>query len=100
MVAEKNEFPKFYFPDIKNNQYDIHDIHGDFYSAKLSAAVAAREAVAKDKSLIGKKSVKQAIKNWIIENNSLYDLSEEGIDQASIVANWDTSGGAPTSSGK
>jgi len=77
------------------------------YSPKLAAAIRAWEAVGRDTSLTRGKTVKQAIATWLRRNADRFGLTkedgspnEQGIEEVSKIANWDTRGGAPKTPGE
>lgn len=67
-----------------------------FYARKMAAAIAAWKAISSDEKLRTGKSVKQALTKWLEEHAVEYDLTPKGIEEAATVANWGTSGGAPS----
>jgi hypothetical protein len=107
-------FPKFFFPESSkpaNEPNQSHDpdyldpFHPN-YSAKLAAAVCAWEYLTAHPEAIGKRSVKKAIEKWLREHAIPYGLTdragrinETAIEEVSKVANWNTVGGAPKTSG-
>jgi len=76
------------------------------YSAKLAAAIEAWKAVSADAELRRGKSVKQALIVWLRQHANEFGLTkedgnpnEQGIEDVSKIANWDTRGGAPKTPG-
>jgi len=72
------------------------------YAPKLAAAISAWEAVRKSPSAIRGRTAKQAITIWLRRHADSYGLTkedgspnEQGIEEVSKIANWDTRGGAP-----
>ncbi|GAB5449550.1 hypothetical protein [Gymnodinialimonas sp.] len=98
----RNFFPPFFFPDGAADGF--RDVSHPRYSPKLSAAVAAWEAV---KRPAPKKSPKQSLIDWIVSNGVAHGLGNERqvvsptvADEVAKIANWQTAGGAtPTHSG-
>jgi len=82
---------------------EIKNIHGRFYAPKLAAAIAAWKAVTSEPSRLSGKSPKQALRLWLTEHASQYNLVNKdgsanttGIEDVAKVANWQLAGGAPT----
>lgn len=79
----------------------ISNVSGEFYAAKLAAAVRAwTEITADPKALIGK-TPKKALEIWLRKHANEYGLTnkdgnpnELGIEEICKVANWRPSGGA------
>jgi len=76
------------------------------YSAKLAAAIEAWKAVSADAELRRGKSVKQTLIVWLRQHANEFGLTkedgnpnEQGIEDVSKIANWDTRGGAPKTPG-
>jgi hypothetical protein len=72
------------------------------YSPKLAAAINAWKAVSTDSELRRGRSVKQALIVWLRQHAHEFGLTkedgkpnEQGIEDVSKIANWDTKGGAP-----
>lgn len=96
----------FFFPE-KDDVADYLDPSNPNYSPKLAAAIGAWEAVSRDTSLTRGKTVKQAIAKWLRQNADRFGLTkedgspnEQGIEEVSKIANWDTKGGAPKTPGE
>jgi len=77
------------------------------YAPKLAAAIGAWEAVKKEPELMKGRTAKQAIAIWLRRNAAQYGLTkedgkpnEQGIEEVSKIANWDTKGGAPKTPGQ
>ncbi len=96
----------FFFPDSKNIP-DYLDPNNPYYAPKLAAAVKAWQAVTIDEDKLKGKTPKQAMDKWLRENGSHYGLTkdedgspnEQGIEDVSKIANWNTKGGAPKTPG-
>jgi hypothetical protein len=85
---------------------DYLDRDNPRYSAKLAAAVHAWEAC-EDPSLLKAKSPKKVLEQWLQTNASAFGLCDEagrlnvsGIREVAKVANWQPTGGAPTTQPK
>ncbi|HAF01305.1 MAG TPA: hypothetical protein DCO68_00195 [Methylophilaceae bacterium] len=94
----------FFFPESSKNELDYLNKNHPHYSPKLAAAISAWQAISNDPIYQNKgKTVKQNLINWLTSHAAEFNLIKEdgeininAIDnQVSIVANWDTSGGAP-----
>jgi hypothetical protein len=95
----------FFFPKGPSGPEYLLPSHPN-YSAKLAAAVEAWKAVSGNAELRRGKSVKQAISVWLRQHANEFGLTkedgnpnEQGIDDVSKIANWDTRGGAPKTPG-
>jgi len=95
----------FFFPE-ESESVDYCDPKNQHYSPKLAAAIGAWEAASKDSTLTRGKTVKQAIVIWLRRNADRFGLTkddgspnEQGIEEVSKIANWDTKGGAPKTPG-
>ncbi|MCG8049503.1 MAG: hypothetical protein N0E48_28625 [Candidatus Thiodiazotropha endolucinida] len=71
------------------------------YAPKLAAAIAAWIAI-DDERMMLRKSPKQALVSWLLQNAEKYSLLDEngkpnetGIEECAKVANWQRKGGAP-----
>lgn len=102
-LANKSIKPEFFFPSATDAP-DFLDTKHPHYSSKLAAAISAWQAVSNDTTYKNNgKTTKQNLINWLTshaaEFNLIKDDGEININaienQVSIVANWDTSGGAP-----
>lgn len=96
----------FFFPeDTESADYlNPADSH---YAPKLAAAIGAWEAVKADPVAMRGKTAKQAILIWLRRHADQYGLTkddgtpnEQGIEEVSKIANWDTKGGAPKTPGE
>lgn len=95
----------FFFPETEDAPGYLDRKHPN-YSPKLAAAITAWQAVNADSSLIVGKTVKQALMKWLRENGSQFGLTkddgnpnDQGIEEISKIANWDSKGGAPKTPG-
>lgn len=91
----------FFFPDEETADY-LNPRHPR-YAPKLAAAVRAWQSVTD----LNGKSPKQALSKWLRENAAEFGLTDDdgvpnetGIEEASKVANWQPSGGAPKTPSK
>lgn len=90
-----------FFIGLSEDEVGISNISGEFYAAKLAAAVRAwTEITADPKALIGK-TPKKALEIWLRKHANEYGLTnkdgnpnELGIEEICKVANWKPSGGA------
>jgi len=96
----------FFFAE-ENDCVDYLNRDNENYSPKLAAAIRAWEAVNRDANLTRGKTVKQAIATWLRRNADRFGLTkedgspnEQGIEEVSKIANWDTRGGAPKTPGE
>lgn len=96
----------FFFNEVSESA-DYLDSNNPNYSPKLAAAIEAWKAVSRDQKLTNGRSVKQAILRWLRVNADRFGLTkedgspnEQGIEEVSKVANWDTKGGAPKTPGE
>ncbi len=96
----------FFFPEDSDSADYLNpaDLH---YAPKLAAAISAWEAVKKDPLATRGKTAKQAIVIWLRRHADRYGLTkedgspnEQGIEEVSKIANWDTKGGAPKTPGE
>ena len=95
----------FFFPEERAGPDYLSTIHPS-YSPKLAAAIQAWKAVAADAELRTGRSVKQALNVWLRQHANEFGLTkedgnpnEQGIEDISKIANWDTKGGAPKTPG-
>jgi hypothetical protein len=95
----------FFFTDETELEAYLNPAN-EHYSPKLAAAICAWEAVNLDPSSLRGKTVKQASAIWLRRNADRYGLTkedgspnEQGIEEVSKIANWDTKGGAPKTPG-
>ncbi len=95
----------FFFPNA-TDAADYLDPRNPHYSAKLAAAISAWEHVNRTPMAQRGKTVKQAIMIWLRLNAGRFGLAkedgtpnEQGIEEVSKIANWDTKGGAPKTPG-
>jgi hypothetical protein len=86
-----------------NNTNIIADAAGEFYAPKLAAAVQAWAEVTADPQLRVGKSPKKALEVWLRKHANEYGLTGKdgnpnqlGIEEVSKVANWQPTGGAPS----
>ena len=102
-LTNKSIKPKFFFPNTTDAP-DFLDTNHPHYSSKLAAAISAWQAVSKDVTYKNNgKTTKQNLINWLTSHAAEFNLIKEDGEininaienQVSIVANWDTSGGAP-----
>lgn len=93
----------FFFTE-KKDELDYLNKNHPHYSAKLAAAISAWQAVSNDATYKNNgKTAKQNLINWLTSHAAEFNLIKEDGEininaienQVSIVANWDTSGGAP-----
>ena len=91
----------FFFPDEQPTAAYLNP-QDPCFSAKLSAAIGAWQAVKADPGLVRNKSVKMALTIWLNKHAAHYGLTKDdgtpnkqAIDDAAKVANWVTTGGAP-----
>ena len=91
----------FFFPEDQPTAAYLNP-QDSCFSPKLSAAIGAWEAVKADPRLTKNKSVKSALTTWLNKHASKYGLTKDdgtpnkqAIEDASKVANWVTTGGAP-----
>lgn len=96
----------FFFPRDEAAADYLNPSHAH-YSPKMGAAIRAWEAVSRDPSTTRGKTVKQAIMTWLRRHADQYGLTkddgspnEQGIEEISKIANWDTKGGAPKTPGE
>lgn len=92
----------FFFPNAKPKTADYLDDTHPRYSRKLAASVRAWIDF---KELPGK-SPKQALDRWLREHAAEFGMTDDegkvveaAVSGCAIVANWDTSGGAPKTPG-
>lgn len=95
----------FFFPTSEADPDYLSEFH-PCYSAKLAAAIEAWKSVSADPELKRGKSVKQALIVWLRQHANEFGLTkedgnpnEQGIEDVSKIANWDTRGGAPKTPG-
>ena len=97
-------FDRGFFFQMDEKSMDYLDKNHPHYSSKLSAAVSAWEAVSNDATYQNNgKTTKQNLINWLISHAAEFDLIKDDGEinnnaienQVAMVANWDTSGGAP-----
>lgn len=93
--------PEVFFP-AATDAPDYLDPNNPRYAAKLAAAVRAWQAVTETNG----KTPKQALAKWLREHSAEFGMaddegkpSETAIEEASKLANWQTSGGAPKTPG-
>ena len=91
----------FFIPDC-DGEPDYMNPNDARYAPKLAAAVSAWQAVTN----AGKMSPKKALEKWLREHAGHFGLTDDdgnpvtkAMEECSTVANWQTSGGAPTSPG-
>jgi hypothetical protein len=96
----------FFFAE-EGESVDYLDAQNPHYSPKLAAAIGAWQAVSRDSTQTRGKTVKQAIAIWLRRNADRFGLTkddgspnEQGIEEVSKIANWDTKGGAPKTPGE
>ena len=95
----------FFFPNKRPGPDYLSESHPN-YSPKLAAAIEAWNAVSADPELRRGRSVKQALNDWLRQHANKFGLTkedgnpnEQGIEDVSKIANWDTKGGAPKTPG-
>jgi hypothetical protein len=102
-LANKRIKPEFFFPNT-TDATDFLDKKHPHYSSKLAAAISAWQAVSNGATYKNNgKTTKQNLINWLTSHAAGFSLIKENGEininaienQVSIVANWDTSGGAP-----
>ncbi|QEE12761.1 hypothetical protein MNL01_07495 [Bartonella krasnovii] len=101
-LSSRGQRPAFFFPEggageVKDQKYAFQNPNHPRYAPKLAAAVAAWEVVSE---AAPGKSVKATLAQWLQENGKKYvkkngEVTKELIQQASSVANWEPTGGAP-----
>lgn len=101
----------FFFPQTGETEANTTPGYLDpkhpHYAPKLAATIAAWHAIDTNPELMRKKSVKQALRDWVEENAEQLGLikknetapSKNSLDEISAVSNWDSDGGAPKTSG-
>jgi hypothetical protein len=96
----------FFFPE-SHESVDYLNPADSHYSPKLAAAISAWDAVSKDPLAMRGKTAKQALAIWLRRHADQYGLTkedgtpnEQGIEEVSKIANWDTKGGAPRTLGE
>ena len=86
----------FFFPEETTSADYLNpaDLH---YAPKLAAAISAWEVVKKDPLAMRGRTAKQAIVIWLRRHADRYGLTkedgspnEQGIEEVSKIANWDT----------
>ena len=99
-LERRGVYPDFFFPE--GSKDSVSNMKNPRYSAKLSCALAAWEAV---KNAAPNKSVKQTLQDWVQSNGVRFGVGENGVvsptaaEEIAKIANWNTKGGAnPTSS--
>ena len=101
---KKNNFTdKFFSTKFQENTHPATDKESQFYSSKLNAALQAWDAVSSTPELRRGKSPKQALKKWLSDNAARLKLTksdgsrnDDGIEEIAKVANWNPTGGAPS----
>jgi hypothetical protein len=95
----------FFFPNERPGPDYLSEADPN-YSPKLAAAIKAWQAVSADPELRRGRSVKQALNVWLRQHANEFGLTkedgnpnEQGIEDVSKIANWDTKGGAPKTPG-
>jgi hypothetical protein len=103
-LAERGFRSGFFFPEPSYSQ-DYLDPRHPRYAPKLAAAVHAWMAM-DNQSVIGGKSPKQALGKWLRAHATDFGMTDDdgkpnetGIEEASKVANWQPTGGAPKTPG-
>jgi hypothetical protein len=96
----------FFFPEGNDTAAYLNS-NNPTYAPKLAAAIGAWEAVSSDPLSTRGRTAKQAIAIWLRRNASRYGLTkedgnpnEQGIEEVSKIANWETKGGAPKTPGE
>lgn len=106
-LEDNNITSKFFSTEFKLTTSEITEllnVHNEFYSRKLAAAVKAW-LYFNENGINNKKSPKDNIQEWIRKNAEELDLidggnttpSKQTVEDISKVVNWNTEGGAPTS---
>ena len=102
-LTTKSIKPEFFFPNVTDSPDFLNTKH-PHYSSKLAAAVSAWQAVSSDPTYQNNgKTIKQNLINWLTSHAAEFGLIKDDGEinnnaienQVSMVANWDTSGGAP-----
>jgi hypothetical protein len=96
----------FFFPE-ETDSADYLNPADPHYAPKLAAAISAWEAMKNDSSAMRGRTAKQAIVTWLRRHADQYGLTkddgspnEQGIEEVSKIANWDSKGGAPKTPGE
>ena len=102
-LTTKSIKPEFFFPNATDAPNFLNTKH-PHYSSKLAAAISAWQAVSSDPNYQNNgKTIKQNLINWLTSHAAEFGLIKDDGEinnnaienQVSMVANWDTSGGAP-----
>ena len=102
-LTTKSIKPEFFFPNATDAP-DFLNTKLPHYSSKLAAAISAWQAVSSDPTYQNNgKTIKQNLINWLTSHAAEFGLIKDDGEinnnaienQVSMVANWDTSGGAP-----
>jgi len=102
-LSKKGFDSGFFFPDATVDIDYLNKNH-PHYSNKLAAAINAWQAVSNNSAYQNNgKTTKQNLINWLTAHAAEFDLIKDDGEintnaienQVSMVANWDTSGGAP-----
>lgn len=102
-LTTKSIKPEFFFPNVTDAPDFLNTKH-PHYSSKLAAAVSAWQAVSSDPTYQNNgKTIKQNLINWLSSHAAEFGLIKDDGEinnnaienQVSMVANWDTLGGAP-----
>lgn len=100
----KKGFNSGFFFQNEGNAVEYLDKNHPHYAPKLAASISAWQAVSTDTTYKNNgKTAKQNLINWLTSHAAEFNLIKEDGEininaienQVSIVANWDTSGGAP-----
>ncbi len=96
----------FFFPAGGETSPDYLSKNCPFYAPKLAAAMEVWKAVSNNPLLRKGTTPKQAMMKWLRENANQFGLTkddghpnDQGIEEISKIANWDTKGGAPKTPG-
>lgn len=99
-LQERNFSDGFFVGKI-DDAAGISNTRGEFYAAKLAAAVRAWTDVTADPKALSGKTPKKALEIWLRKHANEYGLTnkdgnpnELGIEEICKVANWKPSGGA------
>lgn len=95
----------FFFQNTQEAPNYLNSQH-PHYAPKLAAAIKAWEAMTTNPDLMQSRTAKQAMIKWLRQHANEYGLTkddgnpnENGIEDIAKIANWDSKGGAPKSSG-
>ncbi len=100
-IEAKGLRPRFFFPEPSSDTDAFKDQTHDHFSAELTLAVKAWEALASTQKF--PRGVKEAVSAWIDANPNAWrgegELSNNAKDRIITLVNWKKSGGAPSTGG-